>query len=146
MPDVTTIIEEDHRTVEGLFAAYAAAGSGEEKDDIVDQIRKALAPHSVAEEILVYPAVRRAAKAGGEQADHSIDEHQEIKRLLSLVDKLPADDPERDQRVHELEQAVSHHVLEEEGTVLPTLRAGTDPERLVQMGEMFQRIKPLLPT
>jgi len=146
MPDVITIIEQDHREVEGLFAAYSAAATVEEKDEIVDRVRLALAPHSAAEEILVYPAVRRAAEQGGEHADHSIDEHQEIKRLLSEVDKLSAGAPERDQTMHELEQAVAHHVLEEEGSVLPTLRAGTDPERLEQMGELFQRMKPLLPT
>jgi hemerythrin superfamily protein len=146
MADVTTIIEQDHREVEALFARYAAAADEAAKDEIVDQIRLALAPHAAAEEILVYPTVRRVHEQGGDKADHSIDEHQEIKRLLSEVDKLSAGDPSGDQKVQQLEQAVAHHVEEEETSVLPALRAGEDPQRLEQMGELFERIKPLLPT
>ena len=140
MPDVTTMIEEDHRVVEALFAAHFAARTGAQKQEIIGAIHVALAPHAVAEEIVVYPAIPRS----GEKAAHGIDEHREIKRLLSEVDELPTDDPARDQRVHELQQAFSQHVLEEERTVLPSLRAGTDPQRLEQMGELFQRLKELL--
>jgi hemerythrin superfamily protein len=145
MTDVITIIENDHREVDRLFAAYSSAATGEERDRIVDQIRLALAPHAAAEEILVYPAVRRAAGDGDEQADHAIDEHQEIKTLLSEVDKLSAGG-ERDQKMRELQEAVQHHVEEEEGKVLPRLRSGTDTARLEQMGELFERMKPLMPT
>jgi len=146
MADVITIIENDHREVDGLFAAYSAATTTENKDTIVEQIRRALAPHAAAEEILVYPAVRRATKDGDDKAGHSIDEHKEIKRILAEVDTMSAGDPTRDQKVRDLQQAVEHHVEEEEGDVLPRLRAGMDEERLQRMGELFQKMKPLLPT
>jgi hemerythrin superfamily protein len=146
MPDVTTIIEQDHREVQRLFASYASATTPEERDRIVEQVRLALAPHAVAEEILVYPSIRRVAEDGDEEAGHAIDEHQEIKRLLSEVDKMSADDPARDLRMRDLEQAVAHHVEEEEGTLLPSLRAGLDADRLERMGELFEGMKPLLPT
>src|SRR5215207_3504710 len=135
MPDVTTIIENDHREVERLFAQYDAAVTADLKDKVIDQIRLALAPHAAAEEILVYPALRGAARGGGEQANHAIDEHQEIKRLLSEVDKMSVGDAGRDQKVRELQQAIERHVQEEEGSVLPRLRASTDAQRLEQMGE-----------
>jgi hemerythrin superfamily protein len=144
MPDVTTIIENDHREVERLFAVYTGS-TPDGKDEVIKQIRLALAPHSVAEEILVYPAVRRAAKEGNEQANHAIDEHQEIKRLLSEVDKMSAG-TERDAKLRELQDAVEHHVQEEEGTLLPRLRARMDADDLERMGDVFSRIKPLLPT
>jgi hypothetical protein len=143
---VITIIENDHREVERLFAAYAAATGTDAKDRLLDDIRLALAPHAAAEEILVYPAVRTASPDGDEQAGHAIDEHHDIKRLLSEVDKMSADDPGRDAKVAELRASVDHHVREEEGEFLPSLRAGTTPEKLEQMGELFSRMKPLLPT
>ncbi len=146
MTDVATLIENDHREVERLFAAYATAASGESKDRIIEQIRKELAPHAAAEEILVYPAVRRAGGDGDEEADHAIDEHQEIKRLLADVDGSSADDPQRDDKVRQLQEAVEHHVAEEESTVLPTLRAGVDADKLERMGDVFSRMKPLMPT
>jgi hemerythrin superfamily protein len=146
MPDVTSIIENDHREVERLFAAYSDATTSEEKDELVNQIRLALAPHAAAEEILVYPAVRSAVDDGHDQARHAIDEHQEIKRLLSEVDKMSGGGAERDRTIQELQQAVEHHVEEEEGSVLPSLRSGMDADRLERMGELFEQMKPLLPT
>ena len=59
---------------------------------------------------------------------------------------MPADDPGRDAKVLELQQAVDHHVQEEEGELLPTLRTGLDADRLERMGELFEQMKPLLPT
>ena len=146
MTDVITIIENDHREVERLFAAYAAATSADQKDTLVDEIRLGLAPHAAAEEILVYPALRKAVDDGTEQAEHAIDEHHDIKRLLSEVDKMDAGDPGRDAKVRELEQSVQHHVEEEEGELLPSLRAAVAAERLEKMGELFQKMKPMLPT
>jgi hypothetical protein len=66
--------------------------------------------------------------------------------LLSEVDKLSAGDALRDDKVRELQRAVELHVAEEEGTLLPGLRQRMDPQRLEQMGDIFERIKPLLPT
>lgn len=146
MPDVITIIENDHREVERLFAAYSSAATRAQKSELIKQIRLALAPHAAAEEILVYPAVRRAAGDGDEQASHAIDEHQEIKRALVDVDKADDDDPALDARVLELQRSVEHHVEEEEREVLPLLRAGTDADRLESMGQLFEQMKPLLPT
>lgn len=146
MPDVTTIIENDHREVERLFDAYESAESAQTKDVVVDELRVALAQHAAAEEILVYPAVRRATAAGDHQAEHAIDEHQEIKRLLADLDGMEPGDPGRDAVLRELRRSVEHHVEEEEGVLLPSLRAGTEQERLDSMGELFSAMKPLLPT
>ena len=146
MTDVITLIQNDHREVETLFGQYHAATDAEEKGRLIAKVTESLAQHAAAEEILVYPAVRRAAEDGREEASHAIDEHQEIKRALAEVDKLDVNDPGREAKVRELEQVVSHHVEEEETSVLPTLASGTDPSRLDSMGELFERMKPLLPT
>jgi hemerythrin superfamily protein len=105
-----------------------------------------LAQHAAAEEILVYPTVRRTAEDGDGLADHSIDEHQEIKRLLSELDDLSADDPAQSATIDELERTVGEHVAEEESVVLPALRGRTDPERRERLGDLFEDTKPLLPT
>jgi hemerythrin superfamily protein len=146
MPDVTTIIENDHREVERLFAAYRATTDTEAKNANLDDIRVSLAQHAAAEEILVYPSVRKATGAGDEQASHAIDEHQEIKRILADIDGMEPGDARRDTKVLELQRSVEHHVAEEEGVLLPSLRAGTDQDRLDSMGDLFESMKPLLPT
>jgi hemerythrin superfamily protein len=146
MPDITTIIENDHREVERLFESYRSSGPSADRQAIVDRIRVMLAQHSAAEEILVYPTVRRTAEDGDALADHSIDEHQEIKRLLAELDDLSADDPAQSAKVADLERAVAEHVEEEESVVLPALIGRTDSERRERLGELFEDTKPLLPT
>jgi hypothetical protein len=59
---------------------------------------------------------------------------------------MTSGDAERDAKVQELQQAVEHHVEEEETSVLPSLRAGVDAQRLERMGELFEQMKPMLPT
>src|SRR5215213_2008631 len=142
MPDVVTAITKDHRELESLFQQYRGASGDEEKKAVVDRIRLELAQHATAEEILVYPAVRRAV--GRQEAEHAIDEHQEIKRILADLEKLNPGG-ERDVKVTQLETAVSKHVEEEENDVLVSLAASVSQGRLQQMGEVFERIKPLLP-
>jgi hemerythrin superfamily protein len=145
MPDITTIIENDHREIERLFDAYRT-GPATERQHVADRIRVALAQHAAAEEILVYPTLRRTAEDGDAMAEHSIEEHQEIKRLLAELDDLSAGDPAQGATLAELERAVAEHVQEEEDAVLPALRGRTDPERRERLGELFEDAKPLLPT
>lgn len=143
MTDVITAIKNDHREVEGLLAeAKAADAAG--KEELVKRATKALAQHSAAEEILVYPAVRRAA--GHTETEQAIDEHQEIKRVLADLEKLDATDERYDVKLSELEATLEHHVREEEDEILPALAAKVDQSRLDSMGQVFEQMKPLLPT
>jgi hemerythrin superfamily protein len=144
MPDVISAIKQDHRRVEDLFDQYTSSGAAADKEAVFEQIRTALAQHAAAEEILVYPTVRTTS--GRDDAKHAIDEHQTIKRILADLDKLDASDADHAAKVTELQQAVMHHVEEEEGQLLPDLAAGTEPKRLEQMGDLFESMKPLLPT
>lgn len=143
MTDVITAIKNDHREVEGLLGeAKTADAAG--KEELVKRATKALAQHSAAEEILVYPAVRRAA--GHEETEHAIDEHQDIKRVLADLEKLDATDAQYDVKLGELETTLEHHVREEEDEILPTLAAKVDQSKLDSMGQVFEQMKPLLPT
>jgi hemerythrin superfamily protein len=146
MTDVITIIKQDHRQLDQTFASYKKASDAAEKDRLVKDMTSALAKHAAAEEILVYPALRRAEGAGHEAAEEAIDEHQQIKRILADLDGLAGDDRQQKAKVTELERAVKHHVQEEEKELLPKLAAATEPRRLDQMGSAFERMKPLLPT
>jgi hypothetical protein len=146
MADVTTLIEQDHRALARLFDDYERAIAPSDKDRLVDEIRLALVPHAAAEEILVYPAARRASASGDDEADHAIDEHQEIKERLAELDGLGADEAGRDATVQALRRAVEHHVDDEESRLLPALRVGSDQASLDRMGELFEKMKPLLPT
>ena len=48
--------------------------------------------------------------------------------------------------LNKLMQDVRHHIEEEEGDLLPKLRAACSPEELADLGEKIQRAKKIAPT
>ncbi|MFN2590107.1 MAG: hemerythrin domain-containing protein [Actinomycetota bacterium] len=143
------MIEQDHRTVEGLFTRYEAirdSGTPQEKRQIVDEFIKELSVHAAIEENVLYPAIRDEIAQGDRKVDHSLQEHQEAKEALADLDKMDADDPTFDQKVATLMSEVRGHVEEEEGDILPKLRQSASKARLRDLARALRAEKKLAPT
>ena len=146
MSDVITALMEDHQTVERLFTDFETSQLEERKEAVVKEVIRELSIHAAAEEQLVYPAIRLRLEDGSSQADHAIEEHQQVKRLLADLEKLSAGDPQFDATMRSLIQEVRSHVEEEERDILPKLREKMDAATLERMGDLMQKMKGLLPT
>src|SRR3546814_18244669 len=95
-----------------------------------------LTAHSRAEESEVYPAAGEEA-GGAEDVEHSQEEHLLADKLALELGELDPGTSEFDSKLAELIDAVSHHVEEEEETVLPTMREGLSADRRAEPGEAF---------
>ena len=133
MTDVVDLIVQDHRELQRMFEELRSDRSK----------RKALAPvmstllfaHSRAEESEVYPRARAAG--GQDDVEHSQEEHLEADQL---AERLTGLDPESDEFGEVLEQlidGVTHHLEEEEESVLPRMRERMSPHELSELGERF---------
>jgi hemerythrin superfamily protein len=136
MPDVIDLIEADHREVESLFAQFKQNGS----KDTALKICDALAAHAGAEEQVFYPVIRDDVRDGQKLASEGEEEHGEARQLIGRI-KNTRDEGHLAELVNELEQAVSHHVSEEESAMLPKSRETLGAERLEQLGSDFQAAK-----
>jgi hemerythrin superfamily protein len=133
MPDVVDLIMQDHRQVEELFEKLKS--QPDQRAGLVPVLTTLLTAHSRAEESEVYPA---AAEAGGaDEVEHSQEEHVEADQLLARLAQTDPESPEFDSALDELVKAVSHHVEEEESTVLPGMRERMPAERLGELGDAF---------
>ena len=113
MPDVTKILEQDHRTVEELFAQFEDRGDPR----IAEQICDELTVHAAVEEEGVYPWLHEIDP----DADHEARrEHDEAKALIRQI--RAASDSELADLVMQLKAAVEHHVQEEESEIFPEMR------------------------
>lgn len=139
-------IINDHRNVEAMFARYETAANPAEKSDIVAEFTRELAQHAALEEQFVYPLMRFTDDKGPDEAQHSIDEHQEIKELLAAVEKRDTADEAWYEKVNEAIKSVRHHVEEEERDVLPRISDRFSEDRLNQLGELMEKAKGLMPT
>src|SRR5215217_3900315 len=90
--DVIEILEHDHREVEHMFQeleSLRGASSEEDKErrkELTEDVTIELVRHSVAEEVIVYPAVED--DVGKDEVEHAREEHKEAEETLAKLEKL----------------------------------------------------------
>jgi hemerythrin superfamily protein len=131
---VVDLIMADHREVEKLFERMKS--NPDERPMLVPVVIALLVAHSRAEEAEVYPVGRDEAGVADEVA-HSQEEHAEAEAILERLKAADHNSDEFDNLLEELIGAVTHHVEEEESSVLPGMREGLSAERLEELGEAF---------
>jgi hypothetical protein len=132
--DVVDKIEHDHRDVEALFDEYERS----EERSVALKICDELEIHTIAEEQEVYPVIQEEVAGGEAEIREAVHEHEEAKRL---IDQIRSTDGDIAPLMHELKDAVAHHVEEEESEVLPQARAELPEEELEELGEKFDEAK-----
>lgn len=144
--NVIELLKTDHDEVDELFRRYQIADVQETLDEIAKDIVQELSVHAAVEEQFVYPLVRARVDEGGDVADHSIEEHAEVKELLSDLERLDAGSDEHTETMTKVIESVGHHVEEEENEILPKLREQCDVETLERIGGVVEEAKKVVPT
>jgi hemerythrin superfamily protein len=136
--DVVDLIMDDHREVERLFDQMKS--QPDQRPMLVPVVTTLLVAHSRAEESGVYPVARDEAGQADDVA-HSQQEHAEAEQLLERLQSLDHSSAEFDSTLEELIEAVTHHVQEEESSVLPGMRQNLTADRLAELGEAFVTVR-----
>jgi hemerythrin superfamily protein len=145
--DVIQELTTDHREVEEIFAQIEALPTGEKRrKDLADQATIELVRHSVAEEMHLYPAVRRCLPDGDAIADREIQDHSQAERTMKELEGCQADDPRFDELMGRLMREIREHVTDEEQNLFPLLRQAASPDDLEQLGEKVRTAKKTAPT
>ncbi|WP_330237661.1 hemerythrin domain-containing protein [Streptomyces sp. NBC_00525] len=145
--NVIAELTTDHREVDELFARIEAQPVGDEqRRKLADELTIELVRHSVAEEMHLYPAVRRFVDDGDDMADKELEDHAAVERHLKELEGLSADDPQFDHLVAKLKLEVGEHVRDEENRLFPLLAAACSPEALDELGEKVRTAKKTAPT
>ena len=141
--DAVTLLESDHREVEGFFELYKATKAADRKKQLAGKICAALRVHAQIEEELFYPAARQATKDNG-LLDEAIVEHAGAKVLIAEIEAMQPGMPLYDAKLTVLGEQIQHHVKEEEADLFPKVR-GTDID-LKALGERMAARKAELMT
>jgi hemerythrin superfamily protein len=146
-PNLIDVIMSDHREVEKVFTELEnRTGSSDHRRQLVDHVIAELVRHSVAEEMFMYPAARKALPDGDQVADHEIAEHAEAEEVMKELEGVEGTDPRFDQLVHNLITDVRHHIEEEENKLLPRLGESCSADELRELGAKVLRAKKIAPT
>jgi len=136
MADVVELIERDHREVEQLFSDFKTSRDTSVATKICDELTK----HTYGEEEAVYPVVAERLDDGAKLAREAENEHKEARQLIGRV-RNTTDKEHLSQLMDELEQAIQHHVSEEENDMLPKARQAISSDELDEMGRSFEAAK-----
>jgi hemerythrin superfamily protein len=144
--DVVDLLTTDHHEVLDLLQQIKVTTDTEERRDLADTVISELVRHSVAEEMYVYPAMRKHLPDGDAAVDHDIEEHKELEKTMKKLESVDAQSAEFDQLLAQLETILRDHVTDEESEQFPRLRAQVPREELVEIGQKVETAKKLAPT
>src|SRR5919107_5167341 len=144
--DVVDVLTSDHREVTDLLGQIATTSDAERRRDLADTVISELVRHSVAEEMFVYPAIRKHLPDGEQAVEHDKHEHKELERTMKELEGVDATDARFDELIGQLSRILADHVQDEESEQFPQLRARIPREQLVTMAGKVQAAKQVAPT
>lgn len=128
------LLDTQHRDVDDLFARLeSGSGTPKARQKLFDDLADMLAIHASIEELHFYPAVKAARTE--ENIEHSLDEHLDIKRKLSLCMATSVSSDKFPQRLRALKEEVQHHVKKEREQLFPKVRRIFDGDQLEALGQ-----------
>lgn len=145
-PDVVDVLTTDHHEVLDLIEQIKATTDPEVRRDLADTAISELVRHSVAEEMYVYPAMRKHLDNGAEAVAHDIAEHKELEATMKQLEGAGAGSSQFVGLVAQLEDILRDHVQDEENEQFPELRRKIPREDLVEMAAKVNNAKEIAPT
>jgi len=93
--------------------------------------------HASGEESVLYPNLVRAAGHAAQEAEHAVQDHNEIRDSMRAVHQHPVGSDSWWQAVRAAEAVNEDHLQQEERDVLPPFREGTDRTRREELGQQW---------
>jgi iron-sulfur cluster repair protein YtfE (RIC family) len=142
--DLISLLTQDHEAIKERFAELGHADP-EVRERLFWELTDQLVRHEVAEEVVVYPALRH--EPGGEAiAEARVHEESDAEQLLARMEKLDPTTEEFRGAISDLEASVVAHAQKEEAEVFPLLEANEESGYLALLGQKFKGEKLAAPT
>lgn len=134
--DVVEVILADHRWFEEALRELRDVQA--DRAAVLADLATVLIAHAEAEESKVYPSLRKKHAIDAEEVEHSEHEHDEgNEALLALMEVEDTSSEEFSDKTHELSEALSHHLDEEERDVLNPAKTDISADDRAKLGEVF---------
>ena len=139
------LLRQQHDTVKRMFSEFTNA-RGANREELFDCLRKTLAVHETAEEMVVYPEVRSMNKAAAKLVETRLKEESEAKEMLSQLEKLGVDDAKFEELFTTFRTAVLDHATAEETHIFPLLEQHVPGAKLIDMADTIEIAESMAPT
>jgi hemerythrin superfamily protein len=143
--DVVVLLRAQHERIRSLFEEVDKAAGSEPKQAAFETLRRLLAVHETAEELIVHPEARHA-EGGSDVVGARLREERDAKEVLAELDGMKVTDPGFADRFATLRRAVLAHADNEEREEFPLLQEHTDQKTLVRMASAVRAAEAMAPT
>ena len=144
--DVVDVLTSDHRDVTALIGEIWSVRDPMVRRDLTDTAISELVRHAVAEEMYVYPAMRKYLPGGDKAVQHDVEEHKELEQTMKKLEAVDVSSTQFDAALRELETVLADHIQDEEAEQFPELRRHVPQEELVELAGKVETAKKLAPT
>ena len=143
--DPLAVLLDDHRMIMSHLDAMVESADEEmfNRTQHLLRLKRRLAAHALAEEDVVYPALRERA-APAEEVTDLYEEHAEMKVLLYKLAQTPKNDEQWHRHATDLRTLIERHIRQEEDVDFPKLRAALDETTSSELASNIEREKALL--
>ncbi|EEH04475.1 HHE domain-containing protein [Histoplasma capsulatum G186AR] len=146
MVRISDTIKEDHRLLREYHDKIIHAGDEDTGTRWGNKFTWELARYTVAEELVVYPALESYIDHGKIMADKDRRENQEIKEQLYKFQRMSAQDSEFRPTLDSIMERLNKHIEEEEDEDLASLESVIQPDESRSLAKKFERTKMFVPT
>lgn len=143
--DVTDFLVRQHGEIRGLFGRVTAA-TGEERADLFYRLRRLLAVHETAEEMVVHPRARWDLSGGDPVVNPRLKEETLAKDMLVELEKMPVDSAEFEAAFAKFRETVLAHAEAEEREEFPRMRSEIEASHLEMMRTAVKLAEAVAPT
>jgi len=144
---VSAAIIKDHREIEDYYKNIVNAKDNDEAERWQNQFTWELARHSIAEELVVYPAFERNLGDNGKtMANKDRDEHQLVKEKLKVFQSLKPGTADFLPTLEGLMKNLRQHMKEEENEDLVALDAAISEADAESLATSFGHTKAFVPS
>jgi hemerythrin-like domain-containing protein len=141
--DAAAVLDQEHRELQDLFRRVSRPD--EDRSAVLKTLMQTLAAHVAMEKQIVLPALRKGGDVGEAAAGALSEQHRDIERILTLLERRKVNSPDVPGLVTELLDDTNRHIGVTDDKVLPALRSLlSDPEREELGGRMNSDERQLL--
>lgn len=138
--DALNFLKKQHRDVEALFKKAIQTSEPTERLNLFKQIDRDLRIHSVIEEEMFYPELKRRVEKSEERLEvaEAYEEHGLVKITLESLEKLDPGTEQYEAKLVVLNDLVQHHLDEEESTMFKMAHHVFEKPELEELGTRLE--------
>lgn len=138
------LLKSEHEKAKQAFEGIQAA-SANQRAPLWAKLEPELKVHEEMEEVALYGPVGQELGSTDQMLKewHELH-HQEVTEAEALIQEIDGLDPTSDdwvKKVEELQEALEHHIEEEEGDIWPRIQQAWDQSKLEYAGQQMETLK-----